>query len=492
MGHHARRPLTAHDNAATPDRPTRPESEPNMTDTTDTADTTTDLSAHWTVRLAELAARHSVPGASLGILHSGELVAEAAVGLANTEAGIGATTDTLFQIGSISKVWTTTVAMSLVDEGLLELDAPLVSVLPELRLADEELTQGVTVRHLMTHTSGIDGDLFTDTGRGDDCLEKFAALLAETAPNHPLGATMSYCNAGFTLLGRVLEVVTGVQWDRLMRERLYSPLGLTHTVTLPEDVLRFRAAVGHLGDPPAQAPRWGLMRSAGPAGLICSTPREVLKFARLHRDNGVTEDGTRILSGESVAAMQTPQVELPDPYVLAHSWGLGWFLDTWDGHRVHGHDGGTIGQSAFLRVLPEADLAICLLTNGGDTGSLYRDVFAEIARDLAGVTMRPGIEPAAGPVAVDPADYVGVYERLSSRLEIVERDGGLVMCDRITGPLAELVDETEREYELRPVEPGLFVVRRPGLKTWFPVVFYALADGTRYIHHGARATPKVG
>ncbi|MFF9349453.1 serine hydrolase domain-containing protein [Streptomyces sp. NPDC014734] len=465
-----------------------------MTDTTDTTDTTgaTDLSAHWTARLAELSARHSVPGASLGIMHRGELVAEAAVGLANTEAGIETTTDTLFQIGSISKVWTTTVAMALVDEGLLDLDAPLVSVLPGLRLAEETLTAQVTVRHLMTHTSGIDGDLFTDTGRGDDCLEKYAALLADAAPNHPLGATMSYCNAGFTLLGRVLEVVTGVQWDRLMRERLYAPLGLTHTATLPEDVLRFRAAIGHLGDPPAQAPQWGLMRSAGPAGLICSTPREVLKFARLHRDNGVTEDGTRILSAEGVAAMQTAQVELPDPYVIGHSWGLGWFLDTWDGHRVHGHDGGTIGQSAFLRVLPEEDLAICLLTNGGDTASLYREVFAEIARELADVTMRPGIEPAAEPVAVDPADYVGVYQRLSSRLEIVERDGGLAMLDRITGPLAELIDETEHEYAMHPVEPDLFVVRRPGLKQWYPVVFYTLPDGSRYIHHGVRATPKAG
>lgn len=463
-----------------------------MTDTTDTTGTTTDLSAHWTARLAELAARHSVPGASLGVLHRGELVAETAVGLANTRAGIEATPDTLFQVGSITKVWTTTVAMALVDEGRLDLDAPLVSVLPGLRLANEELTRGVTLRHLMTHTSGIDGDLFTDTGRGDDCLEKFAALLADTAPNHPLGATLSYCNAGFTLLGRALEVVTGVQWDELMRERLYRPLGLTHTATLPEDVIRFRAAVGHLGDPPTQAPRWGMMRSAGPAGAICSTPREVLTFARLHMDDGVTPDGTRILSAEGVAAMQSPQASIPDPYALGHSWGLGWFLDTWDGHRVYGHDGATIGQSAFLRVLPDAGLAICLLTNGGDTASLRRDVFGEITRELAGVTMRPGIEPAAGPVDLDPAAHVGVYERLSNRMEIVERDGGLVMFDRITGPLAALVAETEREYPLHPVGPGLFALRRPGTRSWVPVVFYTLADGTPYLHHGGRATPKAG
>ncbi|MER5985139.1 serine hydrolase domain-containing protein [Streptomyces sp. NPDC001787] len=468
-------------------------SEPNMTDTaTPSAGPSAGPTARWSARLAELAARHRVPGANLAVLHRGEVIIETAVGMANVEAEITATPDTLFQIGSISKVWTTTVAMALIEEGVLELDAPIVSVLPELRLVNEELTQGVTLRHLVTHTSGIDGDFFADTGRGDDCLEKFTALLADVAANHPLGATMSYCNAGFSLLGRVLEHVTGVQWDELMKERLYRPLGLTRTATLPEEVLRFRAATGHPGEPPAPTPQWGLMRSAGPAGLICSTPREVLTFARMHMNGGVTDDGTKILSAESATAMQTPQVEVPDPHMLGRAWGLGWLLDSWDGQRVYGHDGGTIGQSAFLRVLPDSDLAICLLTNGGDTAGLYLAVFSELVQELAGATMRTTPEPAKEPVAVDPAMYVGVYERLSSRREIVERDGTLVMLDTVTGPLAELASSTEQEFTLHPVEPGLFVLRRPGFTPWLPVVFYTLADGTAYLHHGARATPKVG
>ena len=136
-----------------------------------------------------LAERHKVPGASLGILriHSAdgstggrpdELV-EAAYGFANAPARVEATTDTLFQIGSISKVWTATVAMQLVDEGKLDLDAPVVEVLPELQLADAEVTKTVTMRQLLTHTSGIDGDVFTDTGRGDDCVEKYVGLMSE-------------------------------------------------------------------------------------------------------------------------------------------------------------------------------------------------------------------------------------------------------------------------------------------------------------------------
>ena len=95
----------------------------------------------------------------------------------------------------------------------------------------------MTIRHLLTHTSGIDGDVFTDTGRGDDCLEKYVDVLAEAAQNHPLGATWSYCNSGFSLLGRVIEKLTGTTWDQAMRDRLFTPLGLARTVTLPEEAL---------------------------------------------------------------------------------------------------------------------------------------------------------------------------------------------------------------------------------------------------------------
>ena len=129
-----------------------------------------------------------------------ELV-EAAYGVLNKDTGVEATTDSVFQIGSISKVWTATVVMQLVDEGLLDLDAPISEVLPELRLADPDVTKQVTMRHLLTHTSGIDGDVFTDTGRGDDCIEKYVAQLDEVAQNHPLGATWSYCNSGFVADG---------------------------------------------------------------------------------------------------------------------------------------------------------------------------------------------------------------------------------------------------------------------------------------------------
>ncbi|GAB2699019.1 serine hydrolase domain-containing protein [Kitasatospora kifunensis] len=446
---------------------------------------------HWTYRLAELTVRHSVPGATLGIWHRGRLI-EAAAGLANADERIEATPDTVWQIGSISKVYTTTVAMTLVDEGVLDLDAPVLELLPELRVVSEELTLNLTLRHILTHTSGIDGDVFVDTGRGDDCLERFAALLAEVDAIHPLGATFSYCNAGFSLLGYVLERVTGLPWDELMRRRLYEPLGLTRTATLPEEVLRFRAAAGHLGTPARVAPQWMLMRNAGPAGLICSTARDLLTFARLHLDGGVADEGGRLLSAQSAEAMRTRQVELPDRYTFGDAWGLGWMLEEWDGRWLYGHDGSTIGQDAFLRVLPDEELAVCLLTNGGSSRGLYRDLYREVFAELAGLAMPAPIAPADHPVATDPADIVGVYERTSMRTEVFQRDGELIVRTRFSGELAKLVEKVEQEWVMHPLAPGSYVIDRDGKGSWSALVFYTLPDGSRYLHYGVRTNPKVG
>ncbi|MDT4990234.1 MAG: hypothetical protein QOH97_126 [Actinoplanes sp.] len=449
--------------------------------------------ARWQRRLAELARRHGVPGAALGLLRVGDTAderAEAAYGLLNEETGVEATTDSVFQIGSLTKIFTTTLVVQLADEGLLDLDAPVVDVLPELELADDEVTKRVTMRHLLTHTSGIDGDVFTDTGRGDDCLERYVAGLSEVGQNHPLGATWSYCNAGFSLAGRVIERLTGGTWDDALRRRLLSPLGLAHTVTLPEEALLYRAAVGHLST--GRTPVWGLPRALGPAGLISSTVADVLTFARLHLAGGVTADGRRLLSKEGVAAMAGRQADLPDPYTFGDSWGLGWARMDWDGHSLIGHDGSTIGQAAFLRLLPAHGLAVVLLANGGHTRDLYVDLFAEIFAEVAGVAMAAPLAPPADPPQVDVSALVGRYERAGERIEVFDGAAGPTVRVTATGPLADLTTEPAKEYPLVAVEQDLFVIREPGISTWTPITFFTLPTGERYVHHGVRAAPKVG
>jgi CubicO group peptidase (beta-lactamase class C family) len=449
--------------------------------------------ARWQARLDELAAEHQVPGASLAILHEGA-VAEAATGVLNVDTGVEATTDSLFQIGSITKLYTATLVMQLADEGGLALDAPVMSVLPELRLADPEAARHVTMRHLLTHTSGIEGDHFEDTGRGDDVLARYVESCAGLGFSHPVGATMSYCNTGFVIAGRVVERLCGGTWDAALRERLIEPLGLQSTVTLPEEALRYRVAHGHVGDPgeaPRLAPVWSLPRSLGPAGLICSTAADLLGFARAHLDGGRAGDGTRVLSAEAAAAMLTPQVRMPDPWTLGSHWGIGWILFDWDGRQVYGHDGGTIGQTAILRMVPDAGVAVALLTNGGHAEDLYQDLYRELFAELCGIELPRPLEPPAEPPHTNGTSLAGRYERASVLFELEDRAGG-ELAGRLTmsGLLAELDDPVE-EFTLVPVAERVYVTRFGDARTWTPAVFYELPDGSSYLHMSARATPKV-
>ncbi|GAA1757661.1 serine hydrolase [Nocardioides hankookensis] len=455
--------------------------------------------AHWQRRLEVLAKKHHVPGAQLGILDGGldgGEVVDVAYGVLNHRTGQPATVDSVFQIGSISKVWTATVVMQLVDEGLIALDTPVVEVIPELQLSDPDVTKQLTIWHLLTHTSGIDGDVFTDTGRGDDALEKYTELLADVAQNHPLGATWSYCNSGWSLLGRVIEKLTDQTWDQAMRDRLYTPLGLTHTMTLPEEAILHAAAVGHVDADGEQVPTpvWDLPRSVGPAGLIKSTVRDVLAFARLHLSDGLAADGTRVLSAESTALMTTHQADLPDKFILGDSWGLGWIRFGWDDQRLIGHDGNTLGQAGFLRILDAEDghdVAVALLANGGHTRDLYEELYREIFAEVAGIEMAHPFTPPAEPVEVDVTPYVGTYARSSVKMEVFVGDDGPTLRTTVLGPLAEMVPDPVDEYPLVPVGPALFAVRPPEADTWAPVTFYELPTGERYVHFGVRATPRV-
>jgi len=446
-------------------------------------------------RLAELCAEYKVPGAALGIVRDGELT-EVATGVINLNTGVDVTTDTLFQIGSITKVWTTTVVMQLVDEGLVDLDVPVRTYLPTFKVADPDVSERVTLRHLLTHTSGIDGDHFEDFGRGDDCVERYVDACATLQQTHPLGATMSYCNTGFSVAGRVIEVLTGKVWDEAMRERLFEPLGLKQTCTLPEEALLHRTAVGHIapepGGEPEVASRWVLPRIGGPMGIINSTVSEVLAFAKMHMARGRAADGTQVLSERSVAAMQERQVEVPNPHSLGSHWGVGWILFDWNGRRLYGHDGGTLGQSAYLRVAPDADLAMTLLTNGGEPSRVYRTLFTELFKELAGIDMPPLPEAPTTPPDLDLSRYAGTYKRLSVRIDLSEEDGHLAGVSTLSGPLAEMLPNPVTKITLTPVDATTFLLLAEGASAPVPAAFYDFHDGTpRQLHYGARTHPRT-
>jgi CubicO group peptidase (beta-lactamase class C family) len=366
------------------------------------------------------------------------------------------TVDSVFQIGSITKVLTATLIMQLVDEGLLDLDAPIRTYLSDFAVADGRASEVVTIRHFLCHTSGIEGDLFVDSGRGVDTVARLQDMGRLLPQLFPPGERMSYCNFGFAMLGRVIEVITGLTYDAAIRKRLFEPLRMRHALTLPEDTLRFRCAIGHVPDPrhPAEnriTPIPWLSQGQKAAGATPSMAvGDLLKFVALHLDKGRNRDGEQLLSTASVRAMQRPQIKLPRHAPRGVTdWGLGWFLGRWSSQRVIGHDGGTIGQYAFLRVLPHAGLAVALFTNGGDAVGLYDEIFGATFARRARVRMPVLPEPQPG-LRADPGRIVGCYENLSSRMIVqsletgiqlsVERRGGTIAGVDLPATPVQFVD----------------------------------------------------
>ncbi|HZU73018.1 MAG TPA: serine hydrolase domain-containing protein [Acidimicrobiales bacterium] len=456
-----------------------------------------DLQGTLRARLDRLAAEHGVVGASMAV-QKGDTVVEAATGLTNLRTGVEVTTDTVFQIGSISKSYTATLVMQLVDEGLIDLDAPVSRYLPDFRTTDPEAAASVTVRRLLSHTSGMDGDVFDDFGRGDECVERYVAAMAGIAHTHPVGAFFSYCNSGYVLLGRLIEHFRQATWDAALRQHLLGPLGAEDTVTLADEAILRRAAVGHIpsGEDGALqvAPMWFFGRAMGPAGVITAPAREVLVLARMHLDDGRASDGTQLLSPGAVKAMRQLEVEIPDPYVLGDGWGLGWILYRSGSPLVFGHDGTTVGQNAYLRIVPDADLAVCLLTNGGGAGALFDALVRPLLVELAGAELNPPPQLPPAPVEVDRTAFVGTYERSGVSIEVsLDEDNRIWIQARSTGPLAGTVPP-EPPKELVPLTDSLLITAEPDKRVGRHGSFKFLEPGPAgfgYIHSGARATPRV-
>lgn len=378
-------------------------------------------------RLDAALAATGVPGAVLAVGVGDELV-EVAGGVLHRGTGAAATTDSWFQIGSVTKVLTGTLIMQLVDRGVVLLDDPVRKHLPGFALADPAAADTVTVRRLLNHTSGIDGDYFADFGVADDAVERYVASLEGVDQVHQPGAMFSYCNSGFSVLGRILEVHHGAPYAQVLAEHLLAPLGVDGGTTAAQAIMR-RSAVGHVpgpdlddgtAGPDVPAPAWCLpgAESAAPAG---STPMMsaagLVAFARMHLAEGVTADGTRVLSAQAARAMREPQADVPGDRPLT-GMGLAWGRYVRGGELVLGHNGGTLGQLSFLRVHPGTGTVVVLLTNGAKGGVVWRELGESVLAELTGLPTPPDPELPESALAVD-AGVAGTFLRRDIAVEVV-------------------------------------------------------------------------
>ena len=376
--------------------------------------------------LRELAAGRmeelGVPGATIGVLSEGE-VETTGLGVTSLEHPLDVDAETLFQIGSITKTFTGTTALRLVEQGRLDLDVAARTYVPELQLADPDVAERVTMRHLLTHTAGWVGDYFDDLGRGEDALTRMVAALAELPQISPLGELWSYNNAAFYLAGRVLEVVAERPYEHVVRELVLEPLGLERSFFFADEVMTHRFVVGHVEDEDGRtivARPWPIGRTAHPAGGLVSTVGDLLRYARFHLGGGTVDGGEALLSKSSLELMRSPQVELTETDAM----GLTWMLRRRAGRLAVGHGGLTNGQAALLTLVPDAGFAVAVLTNHSFGGQIAQDVTSAALRIHLGLD-EP--EPTAQPRSPEELEeYAGRYGGALADYELVVEDGRLV------------------------------------------------------------------
>lgn len=435
--------------------------------------------------LAERADAYGVPGAVVGVL-LGDEIEVATYGVANLATGVEVTPDTLFQIGSLAKIYTATLVCQVAGAGVIALDEPVRAQLQEFAVADPGATLEITPRHLLAHTSGMHGDHLIDTGWNPDALERYVATLHALGQIHAPDETYSFCNTGFGVAGRLIEVAVGEHFDRVLRRRLVRPIGATATLTLPQHALVHRVAVGHelpQGDqPPKAVHRWPLARANGPMGGILAPAAEVLMFARLHVAGGIALNGAELLPAQTVEAMAEPQIESPLP---DEDQALAWTLRRWDGLTCLGQDGDTFGQRSYLRVIPERRFAAVVMANSPSGARLAYDLWPEIVGDLVDVDVPTTTEMGPPSPLDDATPFVGVYDRLHQRIDVTQAtdtaDKALDMRIAPSGVLDELGRE-DMVVRLVPVNlaAGIFRATLPDTGVDEPVVFGPTTDGVAH------------
>lgn len=380
--------------------------------------------------------RHGIPALSVAVWNDNALQA-AAGGTLNLDSGLEAGINSVFQIGSISKAFTASLIMLLVDEGKVDLDKPLRCYLPSFHVADRIATGALTVRHLLSHTSGLVSDCSLaeyDVCEGGNDIARYVDRCFLLPQAHKeFGERFSYSNAAYVIVGRLVEVLSGVSWRKAVENFIFKPLGMTESLASPMDVLRFSAAMGHFLSGGATDRRavvasgcYMPMGMAPTGSVLTMSASDLVRFGKAHLDGGKTESGKQWMSQQSIRMMREKQVSLPAPPLTWETgWGLGWSLTEGHGIKMFGHRGGTIGQEAVLGIIPERNVVFSAQLNASKWGGapVLQEVIADIIDGIGGI--RPKRTMLSGE-SVDPERFVGEFGETGFRITIKHSDGNLV------------------------------------------------------------------
>ncbi len=342
-------------------------------------------------KIAHVMEQYKIPGVSIALVDDQRVVWSQGFGFADVAAQRPATADTLYRVGSISKLLTDAAALQLVDQGKLQLDEPVQPLLPGFapRLLNAQGTAGsITPRMLMTHHAGLPRDVIKSfqtatPPRFTDTTAHFADYLA-----YQPGQILSYSNIGLTVLGSLVERVAGVPFEQQMQRAVLTPMGMSHSAfatAVSESAEMSKSYQGRDALPAVP------LRDV-PAGGLNSSVNDLSRFMEMVFANGQS-NGHQILKPETVAAMLQPQ-NTAVPLDFDTQVGLGWFLQMPSKTRIPGaglvaaHGGALDGYRSFMGILPDHKLGVAVLTNS-TTGT-------EASQDIAEAVLRLALQAKTG------------------------------------------------------------------------------------------------
>lgn len=410
--------------------------------------------------IAGIREKYHVPSVMVSVFKDGETFF-CGGGLSNAEQNLPADENTIYAIASASKAFIATALCILCDDGKLDLDKPVKAYLPDFEMYDSYMTEHLTVRDALGHRSGLPRHDIMWLNDRDITIYDIVHRLRYLPPAFEPRARMHYQNMMFTLACVLAEKVTGGTWQNFVTERILNPLGMTRTYLAASD---YRGKVPNQAEPyrwqngKLELMQYNDISHMGSCGCISSTVCDLDKWARLHLGRGVFE-GKRIFSEKMADQLHCPQMIIKPgemfPYSFDEidftSYGLGWFIESYRGHKLV-HHGGTIdGFKSLVGFLPKDGVCFSVLTNlnRNQSPAALGYIIADLALGLSEIdwtgrfwdfmenTLHQGEEEEKKIEAVlrnaprqahENAAYLGEYSHPAyGPLTVKEKDGALVI-----------------------------------------------------------------
>lgn len=300
---------------------------------------------------------YKIPGVAIGIINDNKIVFKKGYGVISTSDSVPVTTQTIFPILSCTKTFTAAAIGILVDEGKLQWDDKVITHLPDFKLSDAWVTKQLTIGDILSHRSGLEsfeGDLLW---YGTDYTRQEVVTRIRYSPlRNNFRLDFGYQNIMYLVAGLIIEKVTGKPWDDFIKEKIFSPLSMSHSSTSIKQVTKDYARP-HLKNKPIPVMN---MDNIGPAGSVNSTIDDMLPWLQLWINEGI-HNGNRLLSENSFQTITSPKIMLSK--TSAESYGFGWQIETDNGKKVLSHGGGMPGYKSTVIIIPADKSGLVILTN---------------------------------------------------------------------------------------------------------------------------------